>query len=322
MIDLRIGNPDLIIELFQQRLAHDVVVTSIMSGMPYYKEGPLPAIVKQIKELHEKYHPNLLTPNSQIVVASGASQLISAFFALNKRAYVQTPYWFRTPTLAAKQKSEMIEFALSANDVNLITYPNNPDGALVLSTSQKTWYDCAYLWPWYFDSSKDFENSTNNLVNTKKTATIFTLSKMTGHCGIRFGWAIVEDANIAKTLNEYIEYESGGVGYDTQIKAKTVMETLLNEESWQNELDNAASILAERKDALQAFCHSNEWSCPIAAGMFAWVTIPNGSAVEVFQKMGILGTCGTKSGGGINQIRLNLAVSQECWEDFLRLVYP
>lgn len=322
MIDLRIGNPDLIIELFQQRLAHDAVVTSIMSGMPYYKEGPLPIIVDQIKELHEKYHPNLLTPNSQIVIGSGASQLISAFFALNKRAYVQTPYWFRTPTLAAKQKSEMIEFALSANDVNLITYPNNPDGALVLSTSQKTWYDCAYLWPWYFDSSRDFENSTNNLVNAKKTATIFTLSKMTGHCGIRFGWAIVEDANIAKTLNEYMEYESGGVGYDTQIKAKTVMETLLNEESWQNELDNVALILAERKDALQAFCHGNEWSCPIAAGMFAWVTIPSGSAVETFQKMGILGTCGTKSGGGINQIRLNLAVSQECWKDFLRLVYP
>lgn len=319
MIDLRIGNPDLIIELFQQGLAHDPVVTTIMSGMPYYKEGPLPIIVEQIKKLHEKYHPNLLTPNSQIVIGSGASQLISAFFALNKRAYVQTPYWFRTPLLAAKQKSEMIEFALSANDVNLVTYPNNPDGALVLSTSEKTWYDAVYLWPWYFDSAEEYTKATESLVNIKKTSTIFTLSKMTGHCGVRFGWAIIEDAKIARTLNEYMEFESGGLGYDTQIKAKAVMESLLQEESWQEELLTVQSILAERKQTLKHLCDKKEWSYTPSAGMFAWVTTKS-NAIEEFKEMGVLGTCGSKSGGKINQIRLNLAVNESEWEQLVVLI--
>lgn len=320
MIDLRIGNPDIIIERLQRGAVHDHVSTTIMSGMPYSKEGPMQMMVDQIKQLHEVYHPGLLTPNSQIIVASGASQLINAFFSINKRAYIQKPYWFRTPTLAVKQKSEMIEFALSTNDVNLVTYPNNPDGALVLSASEKTWYDAVYLWPWYFDSTEQYTKATEALANTKKTATIFTLSKMTGHCGIRFGWAIVEDINVAKSLSEYMEYESGGMGYDTQIKANAIIESLLQEESWQDELAAVQSILIERKQILKQLCGQNEWSYIPSPGMFAWVTT-NKNAVEDFKNIGILGTCGTKCGGKINQIRLNLAIDESNWKKITKLVY-
>ena len=59
--------------------------------------------------------------------------------------------------------------------------------------------------------------------------------------------------------------------------------------------------------------------------MFAWISVSKNkwtqhSAVDVFKELGIFGTCGTKCGGRINQIRLNLAVNEETWNDLVELV--
>lgn len=319
MIDLRIGNPDLIIENINNATSFEVA-SSITAGMPYNKNGPMEFAVDVIKKLHEKYHPNLLTPNCRIVVASGASQLISAFWYLNKRAYVQSPFWFRTPLLALKQNSEMIEYKLSQNDVNLVTYPNNPDGELLISQSKKTWYDSVYLWPWYFDSNHEFDTAMSELVKAEKSMTIFTLSKMTGHCGTRFGWAITEDHSLADKLDEYLEFESGGLSFDAQNKASAVINALLKNESWQNELTAAQKELNARKKILEEFCIEQNWLYRPTAGMFAWITTNSDNAVEKLASFGIVGTCGSKCGGSKKQIRLNLAVTKDVWNQMLKII--
>lgn len=315
MIDLRIGNPDSIIEMLSK--FNDSVQIPVMAGMPYHKEGPFLETINIIKDLHKKYHPQLIKPNSRIVVGNGASQLISAFFALNSKNYVQSPFWFRTPFLSKKHKSDT-EYNLKQEGINLITYPNNPDGKMLLGNSN-TWYDCAYLWPWYFSSQKEYENSVVKLGNVDKKVALFTLSKMTGHCGVRFGWAIVDDEDTERKINEYVEFESGGLGYDTQIKTKAIVENLLDRDEWQKIFLEIGQKLNNRKKQLHFAANKNNWFYEETAGMFAWITTQK-NAVEEFKKIGILGACGTTCGGTTQQIRLNLAVTDAVWEKIMSLL--
>jgi len=316
MIDLRIGNPEIFFEMLSG--ISDSMESSLISGMPYHKEKPISIIINQIKELHKKYHPNLLTPNSQIVVGSGAGQLISAFFSLNSKTFVQSPFWFRVPVLSKKHNSNT-EYKTMSEGINLITYPSNPDGKIELS-GINTWYDCVYLWPWYFSDKKQYNDALQKLTNTKKIATIFTLSKMTGHCGTRFGWAIVEDKETENKINEYMEIESGGLGYDTQVKAATIIESVLEKEHWQKQLLKINQKLNQRKKEFYYFTNKNNWFYEAKPGMFAWITVQSNNATKEFERKGILGTCGSICGGTKQQIRLNLAVNDDTWERVLKLL--
>lgn len=70
---------------------------------------------------------------------------------------------------ATKNNMDVIEF---------VTSPNNPDGELKTSVlGGKTIYDHAYFWPHFTPIPGP---SDHDLM-------IFTLSKLTGHAGVRFG---------------------------------------------------------------------------------------------------------------------------------------
>eukprot|EP00122_Pirum_gemmata_P001943 Pgem_evm1s1754 len=70
--------------------------------------------------------------------------------------------------------------------IYLILLKDNPDGALRQSSSKypgNVVYDLAYYWP-------NFLTIPEKL---KHDIMVFTTSKLTGHAGSRFGWALVKD---------------------------------------------------------------------------------------------------------------------------------
>lgn len=67
------------------------------------------------------------------------------------------------------------------NFIEFVTSPNNPDGhlkeAVLQSPYVKTIYDRAYYWPLY----------TAIPAPADEDVMLFTISKLTGHAGSRFG---------------------------------------------------------------------------------------------------------------------------------------
>lgn len=67
------------------------------------------------------------------------------------------------------------------NFIEFVTSPNNPDGqlkeAVLRGPNAKQIYDLAYYWPHYTAIPSPMDEDLM----------IFTLSKLTGHAGSRFG---------------------------------------------------------------------------------------------------------------------------------------
>jgi aspartate/methionine/tyrosine aminotransferase len=319
-IDLKIGNTDLLKEtLLKSPAQRDTFKNDILSGMDYNKEGPLELVKRAIRDLHDKYHPGLVTSESKIVVGSGASQLISCFFHLNKKSHALSPFWFRIPILANMHNSS-IEYAHNLEDIKsikLITYPNNPDGSLFIGDNKQDWYDAVYLWPWYFDDNDKYKSAVNKLIKAPKNVAMFSLSKMTGHCGTRFGWAIVNDEHTYKDICNYMEYESGGLGFDTQMKASQIIENSIYYNSWILPLETVGLELSSRKQQLSQICQALNWKYTSNPGMFAWITTDNEKIFYDLDDACILSTPGAKCGGTSNQVRLNLAVDSKSWKMFI-----
>jgi len=335
MIDLGVGSADLLKEILEKYIQDSFLESDILSGMPYNKNGPLSFVVETIYKIHEKFHPGLIKPTTKIVIGSGASQLISCFFHINKKVKITSPYWFRIPVMSSMKNSELLLIEQLNNDSNhldndsnrlnndfytkLITYPNNPDGKLQTGERSSDWYDAVYLWPWYMEKDT-YENALKQITTAPKKAMIFSLSKMTGHCGVRFGWALVDDEDLYNEICDYMEYESGGLGFDTQLKTEEIMSNVLDNKNWEKALKQIEETLKYRKKQLLEMCKLHKWQYDAAPGMFAWVSTDDNSIFYKLNELNIKSTPGSKCGGFPNQIRLNLAVSTNTWKGFVKVL--
>ncbi|CAK9142237.1 unnamed protein product [Ilex paraguariensis] len=193
-----------------------------------------PEFANSVVRLH-KLVGNAITEDHHIVVGTGSTQLFQAvLYALSPpnasepmNVVSAAPFYSSYPLLTDYLKSALYKWAGDAYEfskdgpyIELVTSPNNPDGftrePVVRRTKGLLVHDLAYYWPQYTPISFPADHDIM----------LFTVSKSTGHAGIRLGWALVKDREIAKKMINFIELNTIGVSRDSQLRAAKILQAV------------------------------------------------------------------------------------------------
>ncbi|MBA0713570.1 hypothetical protein Golax_012596, partial [Gossypium laxum] len=246
------GDPTMYESYWQKKGDETTVVIPGWQFMSYFSDATRlcwflePEFAKQIVRLHNVVG-NAVTENRHIVVGTGSTQLFqAALYALSPCAEAEpisvvsaAPYYSSYPLITDCLKSRLYKWAGDARSfskngpyIELVTSPNNPDGfarrSVVNGSEGILIHDLAYYWPQYTPISSP---ANYDLM-------LFTVSKSTGHAGMRIGWALVKDEDVARKMTKYIEINTIGVSKDSQVRAAKVLKVISDNSEGPNEGDS------------------------------------------------------------------------------------
>ncbi|MBA0787072.1 hypothetical protein Gotri_006926 [Gossypium trilobum] len=252
VINLDHGDPTMYESYWQKKGDETTVVIPGWQFMSYFSDATRlcwflePEFAKQIVRLHNVVG-NAVTENRHIVVGTGSTQLFqAALYALSPCAEAEpisvvsaAPYYSSYPLITDCLKSRLYKWAGDARSfskngpyIELVTSPNNPDGfarrSVVNGSEGILIHDLAYYWPQYTPISSP---ANYDLM-------LFTVSKSTGHAGMRIGWALVKDEDVARKMTKYIEINTIGVSKDSQVRAAKVLKVISDYSEGPNEGDS------------------------------------------------------------------------------------
>lgn len=170
---------------------------SILPGFRPYKvisfdEMQDTHIVRLIKDLHRKHNNVKDVDCYQVVPAQGATQLLWALFAMQKGSLtVPRPTFSFTNEL-----SEIFKNGWTLDAQSLFTYPSNPSGMLGDVQGVK-FVDACYHWEHYYNEDETLKVLDNDVI-------MFSMSKLSGDCQTRLGWALCKDETFARDLHDMI----------------------------------------------------------------------------------------------------------------------
>ncbi|GFY96448.1 pyridoxal phosphate (PLP)-dependent transferases superfamily protein [Actinidia rufa] len=221
----------------------------------------------------------------------------------------------------------------STNVIEFVTSPNNPDGQLkkaVLqgSSSVKAIHDHAYYWPHF----------TAIPAPADEDIMIFTISKLTGHAGSRFGWAVVKDEAVYQRMVWYMTLSSMGVSRDAQLRALKLLKVVLKGDG-RRIFDFAYNTMSKRWEKLsRAVSKSKRYSLQEIPSQYcnffkkvrgpspayAWLKCEreeDEDCTAVLKAAKIIGRSGSKFSAGNRNVRLSLLKSQDDFELMLYRIY-
>ncbi|PSS19523.1 Tryptophan aminotransferase-related protein [Actinidia chinensis var. chinensis] len=350
--DVDSGNPLFLEPFWMQNAASSAVLVSGWHRMGYSYNNQS-SISKELEKYIRKLHSvvgNAVTEKRFIVFGAGSTQLLNAavhalaldnstspagvvatfpFYPAYKKQtnfFRSTDYKFLGDTSLCKNTSEA-----NTNIIEFVTSPNNPDGqlmkAVVQGANAKAIYDHAYFWPHF----------TAIPAPADEDLMIFTLSKLTGHAGTRFGWALVKDEIVYERMATYVDVNSFSVSHDTQLVALKLLKTVL-EGKGREIFDFAFGTMRNRWETLsEALSVSNRFSiqeiepryCTFfnqvrgPSPAYAWLKCERDKDEDcytVLKTAGIIGRSGTVFGSGSRYVRLSLIKTQDDFDLLIRKI--
>ncbi|XP_021902680.1 tryptophan aminotransferase-related protein 3-like [Carica papaya] len=304
---------------------------------------------KLIRKLHA-YVGNAITENRYILFGAGSSQLLAAavhaLSPTNSSAppaavLASVPYYELYRTQAELFKSTVFKFEgdarLWTNDsyadrqvIEFVTSPNNPDGlpnkAIVNGPNAKSIHDYAYYWPHF----------TPIPAPADEHLMIFTISKLTGHGGTRFGWAVIKEKSVYERMTTFIELNSMGLSTDTQLRVLKLLKIIVGARKERDIFDFGYNTMKSRWEKLKAtFSTSSRFTlqtippqyCTFlrrvreSSPAYAWVRCKREEDKDcsaVLDAANIIGRRGSMFGAENRYVRLSLIRNQD---DFDLLIH-
>lgn len=246
-----------------------------------------PEFAAEIRRLHRLVGNAVMGPDSYIIVGTGSSQLFqAALFALSTSPEAfshggggrplpvvsSIPYYSSYPAATDLLQSGLFHWAGDPSSlkgdnepyIEVVCSPNNPNGFIntesVSSSNGKIIHDLAYYWPQYTAITAPADHDLM----------LFTASKCTGHAGMRLGWAIVKNRDVAKRMMKFIEVSTIGVSKDSQLRAAKILKTVSDQYEFEAAEDFtklfhfSRKTMRDRWERLRlAVAASNAFSLPV-----------------------------------------------------------
>ncbi|KAL1831254.1 hypothetical protein ACET3Z_000905 [Daucus carota] len=348
--DVNSGDPLFLEPFWMQNAASSALVVAGWHRMSYsFGDHTFTSqeLEKSIRKLHS-IAGNAVADGKYIVFGTGSTQLLNAAvhalsldnsstpskvvvsipfypaYELQTEFFATEDYEFYGDTSLCKNSSED-----SLNVIEFVTSPNNPDGklrkAVLNGPYAKSIHDHAYNWPHFTAIPSP---SDEDLM-------IFTLSKLTGHAGVRFGWALIKDKDLYERMSTYTDDNTFGVSRDSQLRALKLLKVVL-EGDGRSIFKYAYETMRKRWEGLsQAVSLSTRFTIQEIAPRFctffqhvrgpspayAWLKCEREEdelCYQVLQAGGILGRDGTLFGASSRYVRLSLIKSQDDFDQLLQ----
>ncbi|XP_074264428.1 tryptophan aminotransferase-related protein 3-like [Silene latifolia] len=347
LADADSGNP-LFLEPFwkKQRENSSVLVSGWHRlGYSYPVGGQMSVeLEKYIFKLHELVG-NAVTKGRRIVFGTGSAQLLNA--AVHSLAsfsplipapvLVSVPYYplyeSQTKYFATRNyefKGDVSHWKNKSDgermSIEFVTSPNNPDCKLNQKVLQgplaKAIHDHVYYWPHY----------TAIPAPADEHIMLFSVSKLTGHAGSRFGWALVKDESVHRKMNDYVNYNSIGVSHDTQLRILELLKVVVDNGGGRQLFQFGHQTMKDRWERLNAvFSKSTRFSLQVIPPQFctyyqqvrqpspayAWLKCERKEEEDcyaVLKSAGIIGRKGCLFGAEDRYVRLSLLKTKDDFE--------